>query len=798
MFLHYLIVSIRNLLKYKVQSAISIIGLAVGFTCFAICSYMLRVNLDWNSHIADVDRICFIYSTAETEPNTCNYRSAGGLLAKDFPEIEAATAYCCMGPYTDKLCEVTHGGTHYFNEKFLFADSTFLDFFSIRLLSGNREEILRTPNALLVTEKTALKLYQTLDVVGKTFTHINDFDNKTEAFTIYGVISDFPQHSNLAHYSGIELNTTNQYILRMYDDAFTPYVKIRKGTDLNLLNKKLKAYTLKFPLKDNQPTEVQIQLKPLREFNSFISKGEHMKPSLVFLTIGVLVLLTALFNYLIFIFGRMLNRVKECGIRKVNGAGKRATFMLFFTESSLAFIAACFISVILAELLVPFINSNIPYLAIEKRYLITLLLQYAAFGIGGIALLCLAVTQKLTYLSVMQRIQSEKVLRRYTISRHLFICIQLVICFLFMGGTWFIHQQSELLEDKLTGELSEKERTCLFEVSLSGDKFTPARQDILRKLRENPNIEGIVRSGMNLFGAWQLGPGRFTWEGISEEESQTTLGHIYADANFADFIHAEPSSGRLFTLEESDKAVVNESFARLLKRNPIGMQIGVKYWGDTMEYYLITGVIPDIINNQNEINTRPVLPCIYMPYPENHINMTCLIQVKEAYRHTFPADMKALLYKYVNAATPVYVNNMKENVTWYLQSETTLYKATSLFSVICILISLLGIYASVSLSTEKRKREVAIRKVHGATPKDILWMFGSSNLLLLVLAAGIAFPLLLYILHLWLQNYATHIAIGVMPFLLLFLLLGMIVMLTVVWLILNIARSNPAEVIKSE
>lgn len=803
MLLHYLIISFRNLTKNKVQSAISIIGLAVGFTCFAFCSYALRERLDWDRSIKDADRICFIYFESDEGRKVCSYRYASEMLAKDFAEIESHTAYSQVGPYINKLCEVksSEGKVNYFQENFFFTDSSFLDFFGVRLLTGDKKEIFQTPAALLLTEKTALKLFGTLDVIGKTFMDINDFNNKREMCTIRGVITNFPEHSSFGYTSGIELNTTNPYISNkesfMHYEAFSPFVKIREDTDLKQLNEKLKNYTLKCKTANNQTTELKVQLKPFLEFSSFVSNGEDMKPSLVLLTIGLLVLLTALINYVLFIFGRILNRIKECGIRKVSGAGKQSLFMLFFTEASMAFITACCLSLIIAELMIPYINSMQMFFTFDKTFLFRLLVQYSFAGIGCIALLCLFVTQKLGRISVIQSVYSDKMIRQNGIFRNLFICSQLVICFLFMGGTWFVRQQSELLESRLTAGLSEQEKTCIYEVSLNGDKLELVREDILRKLYENPNIELISQNGMSLFGAWHLGAGYFTWDGISEEAAKAKVGIMYTDSNYAELIRTPPTQGRFFTQNENDRAVVNESLARLFTGNPLNRQIGVKDRGE-MKYYTITGILPDIVNNQNEMSKAMVIPCIYLPYPEGHINLNCIVKVRPGYSKVFPDEMKAELYKYVNQATPIYIENLNDSSGHYLYGERSLYKMTSVLSIICILISMLGIYSSVAIATEKRKREVAIRKINGATPGTILWIFSRNNLILLLVSTAIAFPFLILILNWWLENYSTRIPVSIIPFVLLFLLMGAVVALTVIWQIVRVARTNPSEVIKSE
>lgn len=801
---HHIKLGIRNLLKYKTQSLISIIGLAVGVCCFAFCSYTLRVSLNWDRNIKDIDRIHLLYSQSEEGPKVCYENYAAEALAKDFPEIESYMAYCELGPYTDKLCEITSSDstTHYFPEVFLFADNHFLDFFGMRLLNGDRKNIDKTPGAILLTEKTAYKLFGTIDVVGKTFTNIDDFEDTKESFTIQGVIENFPKQSSLERYSGIELNTTNNRIGNpespMHYDGFNTYVKLKEGVSLKQLNEKLKNYTLNFPRWRNETASLNIQLHPLAKRADLYPKGKFDNAKNLFFIIGLLVLLTALFNYVIFIIGRITTRIKECGIRQVNGASRRALFKLLFTEASIAFLVACLLSFIIAELIMPYVSGINLYFTLDSSYIMKLLAQYSAWGLVGIALICLLVIYKIGRISVRQSLFSTQAMRQNSLWRNIFISVQLIICFLFMGATWFVKEQSDLTEYRLTNGLSEKDKTSIFEVSLNGDKLTPVRPEILRKLEQTPYVETICRNGMGLSGAWYLGVDRFTWEGLDEQKSKPNIGHIYTDPNYFDLINTKAQQGRLYTMEETDKAVINESFARLFPSNPIGMQIGVDYWRKGMINYLIVGVIPDIINNQFKLNSEPVIPCIYMPFPENSVNLSCIVKIKPEYRKEFPEMIKSELLKHVNPATPVYINSLKEHSAFYLDYEQNLFRITSLFSIICVLISLLGIYASVTLSTERRKKEVAIRKINGATPTVILFIFAKSNLAQLVVSAVIAFPVLALLLNKWLQNYSTHITISILPFIILFFLMVVIVAITIIWQLWRIARINPAEVIKSE
>ena len=218
------------------------------------------------------------------------------MLAKEYPEIESATAYSQVQPYTEKLCEIrkTDGTANYFKELFVFADHHFLDFFNIRLINGTPNEIDQTPDAILVTEKTANRLFGTTDVIGKTFTDINDFDDTQKVFTIRGVIENFPKQSDLERYSGIELNTTNEAICSpdsyTYYDGFNSFVKIKPGINIDKLNEKLKKNTLKYPKNKNEINKYLYRHKYINEpieenwvmFETFMGKSYADSPKYIY------------------------------------------------------------------------------------------------------------------------------------------------------------------------------------------------------------------------------------------------------------------------------------------------------------------------------------------------------------------------------------------------------------------------------------------------------------------------------------------------------------------------------------
>jgi ABC-type antimicrobial peptide transport system permease subunit len=799
---HYLTIAFRNMWKYKTQSIISIIGLTVSFICFAYCTYQLRMQDAFNRDLKDVDRICFIYNEGEGENEAGrNYnRTIPELLEKEYPEIESSIAIFDLMPYIGKLCEITgeDGNTQYFEEMFVMGNGQFMDFFDIQFIAGSITELDKYPGAILVTKKTALKFFGTTDVVGKTFTDINDFYDQKETYTIRGVIKDFPDRTYFSQFCGMEWNSplVNDPGFRFYNEPYFTYIKLKPGTDIDKLNQKLKNHPVRYAETNGETAETSVQLMPLLQYYDFMSKSHPSSKAFIFFMIGCLVLLTAFLNYIIFIFGRVLNRIKECGIRKVNGSSRLHLFMLFFVEALVVYLIACLLCFPVVSLSFPFFNNMTEYRELDTGYFYTLLVQYTLAGIVFIGLLSLAITWRLIRIPVLQSIGQGLVLRQNSHARSIFLTVQLAICFLFVGASWFVDRQNKQMESAMTAGLNKDDRSRIFSVGMNGDKLDAARPDMLRKLQQNPNIEIVSRNGMDLFGAWQIGEGRFTWDSITEIESKTTMNHICTDANFAELVKITPKEGRFFKPNDNTEMVVNESFAKLVNRNPIGMNIGVNYWGEGMQYYRVVGVIPDIANNQYKSNL--VYPCFYYPYPEGYINLTCYIKVKPGYGKTFQVEMETELRKYLSPGTNIWISNLKERTSQSLSEEVDLLKMVSTFSLICIIITLLGMYASVVLTTEKRKKEIAIRKINGATQGIIIRMFCKDIYVSLFISACIAFPILIYGLNNWLKDYAVRIPIGILPFVLLFMLLALIVTLITIGQIVRIAHTNPAEVIKSE
>lgn len=257
--------------------------------------------------------------------------------------------------------------------------------------------------------------------------------------------------------------------------------------------------------------------------------------------------------------------------------------------------------------------------------------------------------------------------------------------------------------------------------------------------------------------------------------------------NFADFFHIEVLEGSMLDdKDEKGAVVINEAAVKAFGWNaPIGKEINGEY--------RVKGVIKDIYYNAP---IHPVSPAMFS-LQKNNDRGHLIFKVKEGTWNKVSQNLQEEVHK-VNPDAILDLINMEEAYNDYMKSEDTLSKLLSVVSLICIVIAVFGIFSLVTLSCEQRQKEIAIRKVNGASVKVILNLFFKEYLLLLVIASFIAFPLGYAIMKHWLEGYVKQTSINIWIYAGIFVAMLLIIFISIIWRVWRAARQNPAEVIKSE
>lgn len=779
MILHYLKLAWRNLLKYRMQTAVSILGLAMGLTCFVFAALWIRHEMSFDSAHEGADRIYLLYR--ESTVNELGYdtwtRGLLPILRENFPEVELA----CGAQFWKQMKMEVEGQDPVIGRK-LIADSTFMQMFDIRILQGTpnflwsladerQKHIYDHSEPIAVTEETALRLFGTTDVLGKTLTAFSPA-------TICAVVSSLPQSSlSFDFWSGA------RYSESIADPLL---LRLRPGTDLNTFRRKLDSYT---QLQDGRRVALfrPYHLLPLRQYH-YSKVNEERSINFYYLVlfsvIGLLVVVSALFNYLSLFVVRMQTRLREVELRRVCGAGRSSLVALFAVEYLLVLLVAGLLGFTLTEVSLPLFRC---LSGVDGQVYLPQLLFFL-----GLLLLSLV-----ALLPFVLRRHRWNTLRSHRL-RRLSIGVQIGVGILFTFAAVVMMKQLHYLTNVDLGW--EREGVATLKVNrykLIGDDFEQFHTTA-RLLKQMPCVEDIIENHESLFG-FDFG-GRHSieeWPGRQSDEEKMPVKVLFEGRAFADFYGLKLKEGRMVRDDESTGVVLNESAARRLRLdNPIGLHITLS--GRDME---IVGVLKDFHS------TAPTVPVHSLAMigkngfriAEGYIKMHTgqfLIKFKDGHWDDLQERIRQMAAE--QEITDYELKSMEELYADYLKSERLLLRLLGIASAVCVLVVGFGVFSLITLSCEQRRKEMAIRKVNGARVGDILRLFAREYLLLLAVAAVVAFPVGYVLMKRWLESYVEQTTINLWVYLVIFAGMAAVVALCIGWRIWKTANENPADVVKRE
>lgn len=787
---HELIIAWRNFLKYKQQTVISVLCLAVGLLCFAFCNSLMREKLSYNRRLPYIDETCFLAKVfSEDELYPFVDRRLGEVLYHEFPEIEKWVSYVDISTYSMRDCvvELKEGQRFCQREFFICSDSTFLDFYDIPVLQGNWEKLKTRTDVVLLTPAAARRLFGNTDVVGKVFADLDGFTGKEKQYVVGGLIAAFPPLTDFNYFGGVLVNPLESKSVLYHKNANVRF-RLKPGISCERLNRKLTLYL------EQHPEWLDSEGHPYRitSYKEYDSGRITIKEAWIFSGIGCLVLLAALFNYVLFVTGRILNRQKELGIRRITGANCRNLFRLFAIEISLTLSGALLLAWVMAELLQgALIYSDFSIIQLEDYYQQHLIMGWLAeytFVVWGILLgIARIIVGRIHRKTMITGLQGGGSVHYKSAVQNGLLGMQLLICMMLTGGVWFLHAQQSYLQQKAGGSLTIDEKERIYGIFLNGDQLKPVRDNFRNLVASNPYITDICRCEGNLFTP---APYHSDYQLEGREKRNLDFYELLIDANYPDFVNAKLEEGRFFRENEQDAVVINRAFARHYGGDLLGKTISFDGF-EGITTYRIVGILEDILM----IDENPrVVPCLYLPYGGNNLNWYVKLQPGSGLKGMEPLihEIKGRISPFAN----MWVMNVNEDFMNAVSGLQETGWLITLFAGICILISLLGIYSSMMLAVEKRSREMAVRKINGATWKNIVGIFIRHYLLLLAGAAVIAFPLLAVSVHYWLQSYECRVGIGILPFAGIFLLMAVITGTTITTQLLKVMRVKVVEVLK--
>ncbi len=777
MITHYLKVAFRNLWKYRTQNVISILGLAAGFVCFTLSALWIRYELTYDDFHDGADRIYYICTKSDLSEgglSSITPNPLAGYLKSTYPWVEAS---CPLQPSASMIeKDGVKEGAHV-----LYVDSSFLPVFQVKLVEGSWDFLQRSSGKIALTEEYARKRFPAGDALGKKLT-INGSEQEISA-----IVTGWGTHTNLPYdYLRPFSSSWNE---NWGSSSLSTYIKLRPGTDQKALIRQLEDTPIEQYIHDNLKITIQLKCIPLiKKRYEYPEKWWGIQVQLQhvrwFTLAGGLLIVCALLNYLGVFISQFRIRSREMALRRICGSSVLNLAGLLLTELFVFLGISILLGLALIEILLP---SFMELAQIQSSR--SAIYAETAVYIGMIIILT-------TLFSLLPIFQFRKRTLSMNLSTTLIkrgrndyfrkgcLLVQLIISLGITFCTTVIVKQLHHLTHTDLGI----ERDHRATVWVQSENVHPVQNC----LKEVTQIVRVVDGGFSLLPAppYSFGNGFTDWPEKPENMKEgISFGVIQATREMIDFYGIKPLRGKIpdFSIG-SHGVLINETLARLLQvKEPLGMQLDKEI--------IIEGIVPDYFVQAPTLPAKPVL--FEAPLEELNYNPVALLV---EYQGDWNVCKEAILRQLTRKHLPEDVARMEsteEVYNEYIRSERTLQHLLYIVSGVCVWISLFGVYSLVTLSCEQRRKEIAIRKVNGATTREILRMFFQEYLILLGIAALVAFPIGYLIMSSWLDGYVIRTTISIWLYPAILGIVSLFVVATISWRVWKAARQNPAEVIKS-
>jgi putative ABC transport system permease protein len=808
MFRTYLKSAFRNLDKNRTYSFLNIFGLATGMAaCIVILLFVFYENSFDSMHHRNIYRLNELQKfpgMGAAQKVAITMFPMGPTLKDEFPEVLNYSRVQLNEQY-----ELTYGEKRVFFPQTCFVDTAFLRMFDFPLLQGDRPTVLQKPNSIVLTESAARELFGTADPIGKTVSH---FGEDTLLFTVTGILKDVPANSQFQFTALQSFNTVCKpdWMHRWDGNWLNTYLELAPNTDRASLEKKFPAYLERhlardewqhyglflLPLKDVHANSVDIGSDDIN-FQKFDKRYTH-----IFVAVGLLVLLIACINFMNLSTARSAERGKEVGIRKSIGASRSQLGFQFLGEALLLSLIALIIALGLLSIVLPYIDR------LSGRDLSPIFFQHpgllVAVFIGTILLGFLSGLYPAIYLSSFQPVKVLKgdltrsrtrpergTYPSKTTFRNILVVGQFASAIFLIIATVLVFRQLNYMQKQDPGF----DRDQVINIHLNG--ITPRKYDLLKQeLSANPLVAGVT-------GAWyQLGSELTTlgigfWPANGPMRVVTPTG-MFVDPDYLSVYKIRLVAGRNFSREKSANGrefIVNETLGRELLKDqpgaPLSSLIGLHFGGDTTGS--IVGVAKDFNFNSLHYKIEPLF--LFNETITGFSRLSVKINGRQSSQAiTFIQST----WKKVFPEYPFDYQFLDDHFKEIYRTDARISQLVAIMAGLAILISCLGLFGLASFSAEKRTKEIGIRKILGASVKDVVFLLSKHFIGLVLIANLIAWPLAWLALHRWMQDYAYRVAISWWVFVLAGLAALFIALATVSFHAVNAALSNPVKSLRSE
>jgi putative ABC transport system permease protein len=754
--------AVRNLMKRKGFSLINIIGLATGVAACILISLYVRYHNSYDTLTKDADQVYrILYERWNENGDHVKFASAsptiGPALKENFPEIlDYGRAY--------KLEGVFFNDDLFFEERNAFyGETALLDLLGFKIVKGEPVSCLDEPNKVILSVSNAKKYFGDENPIGKILRHNNE-----RSFEVSAVFEDRPDNTHFKTDLMVSLETwiseaPQVFTQGWFYSGFFTYVKVEEGADISVINEKIKEYigqefgeTLAY-----YKMNMGFELQPLTDIHLTSHFMHELEPNGDRTAINLLemtawfILIIAWINFFNLSSIISIRRLREIGIRKVNGATKRQVMFQFLVESALINFIALIIAIVIIEVTLPWF-SNLGGLPADFN----LWKQSWFYVLLGIAVLAGTLSAGIYSASGIESSNLVQLLKGCAINyqgssmmRKTLVALQFTIAIALMTGTIAVYKQYLHISKTDPGFRNQGMFVCKAP-SVGDSTLTSKFRTFTEALRVNPDVEvagfsSVIPGKPNMFnrgGIYRHGDDANNGKNYRVTETDDSYFNVYK----IPFLAGSGFSGNPSV--DMNLVVINSFASRQLGFNSPEEAVGRKIIMENTEYQ-VEGVVIDFF----QLSPKEVIePQIFRYHRRfqgyftvavaNHDPTMLIPFIEKTYLNTFPNN-------------PFQYFFLDDYYNLQFQYEKRFGMVFGMFSVLSIILTVVGLLGLAAYTAEQRRKEIGIRKVMGAGFGNIATLLLRDYIILWLISALVALPIVLFLIQLWLQGFANRITI---------------------------------------
>ncbi len=774
--------TIRWALKKKATTILIISGMAIGITIALLIGLWGLNEFSFDKFHTNADRIYRIcrhgYINNESVTLGNDFGPVGLTAKEQFPQIEEVCRVLPMGQTSLKvLNEIAY------EDHIATVDPNFFQFFSFQLENGNPEDCLNAPDKIVINNEIANKYFPNENPLGQPITI---FGNQ---LYVSAVMKNMPENSHLKFSILVPVSATEfENSGWGNNDGFISYLLLKSGTNINALAKDISAMTYqhfptyeKFQISHFLQPLTEIHFSPGFRFDNVITNDRRIV--FIFISLAVLILLIASFNFINMFISTSFLRAKSIGVKKINGSSRSSLFLSSYTETGLyIFISTC-IAVLLSIILLPAFNQ------LAGTHLTFNLNDYRFYLYTGVLLLCTIFISGTFPVVYILRFNPEAIIRNrfkgsgVTLLQRSLVISQFVASIILISSAGIIKKQILYVENMDLG--FNKEQIIYIYPNNMAKSYDAIRNDLL----SNPNVVDVTAKNC-LPTQWNNGSDVT----LADNPTEAKIMEICTmKDNYADMMQIPLVEGRnpfLPGQENNNECLINEQAAISLGlTDPVGRQIKR---GDD-RFYTIAGVLKNANTKSLHLNVDPQ---VYLNL--NQLNGNNPLLIKTNGQSESVIKLLSTLWNQYNPDIPFEYHFLDETYDQLYKTEKTASKIISIGMIVALVLAFMGLYAISHYATERRVKEIGIRKVNGARISEVLILLNRSFVRWILISVFIATPITWFILNKWLANFAYRTNLSWWIFALAGILALGIALLTVSWQSWRAATRNPVEALRYE